>query len=533
MLIYSTALARVRVAPQGLGRQTYDVILQIESRDWYTRSSEALASSQAAGCSSERNTLLYRQVTCRYLLQTLYAPICLVCTCMLCAYMYHSPLNFVCNNYWWDLLLALYIDMSHEELKLKGNELFVTGKYDEAIDHYTEALKLQPQSHLVYSNRSACYNKLEKYQEALDDAVHCLSIAPNFARGHLRKATALNGLGRHDIAMRAAEEGYKLRGSDRICKDCVAQWLEASTKVLHEFLAEIDEVPPGVGTVSLGSVKILASIQSEHSKPSGVSTEFMEKCLLEVVTELELVLELFGHTIHSSAHAWVAALTQALKADPRTHMPATGVIEHLSIKTSAFTAYLSSDVDPILYPVICPIVGLAILSILACVSTLSRVISFRSVIQQLVKSCLQFFEKSILSGQPYIRLHIHALQLLLNSFCMESGHAKQCRDEERTEVLGFSKRLEGLLEQYTPTSPDYADVKQSTEEILENCSVLHELSPGNGSSQLTTGLTKADAEAVKADLAREQQALLMEGKSLNFRDMDSLVLSTGIEHADA
>ena len=55
----------------------------------------------------------------------------------------------------------------YEELKLKGNEYFKEEKYQEAVECYTEALKLKPQCHLLYSNRSAAYNKLEKFEEAL------------------------------------------------------------------------------------------------------------------------------------------------------------------------------------------------------------------------------------------------------------------------------------------------------------------------------------------------------------------------------
>ena len=116
----------------------------------------------------------------------------------------------------------------YEELKSKGNGHFKEERYQEAIECYTEALKLKPQCHLLYSNRSAAYNKLEKYEEALSDALHCISLSPLFARGHYRKASALNELGKSNEAIAAADEGYKLCGSDNICKDYVAQWLRAS-----------------------------------------------------------------------------------------------------------------------------------------------------------------------------------------------------------------------------------------------------------------------------------------------------------------
>lgn len=85
--------------------------------------------------------------------------------------------------------------LEYKDLKLKGNGHFKEERYQEALDCYTEALKLQPQCYLLYSNRSAAHNKLKNYEEALNDAIRCTSISPEFARGHYRKTSALNEVG--------------------------------------------------------------------------------------------------------------------------------------------------------------------------------------------------------------------------------------------------------------------------------------------------------------------------------------------------
>ena len=417
----------------------------------------------------------------------------------------------------------------YEKLKLEGNQHFKEGRYTEAVDSYTEALKLQPQCHLLYSNRSAGYNNLGKYEEALADAMHCVSIAPEFARGHLRKATVLNKLEKYEEAMKAAEEGYRLRGSDRICKDCVSQWLIASTSLLKADIATMEDIPQGAFPVSPNCVKMLARLQVEHSSPSGVSVEFMESYFSEVVSELEAILGRFGHSVGSCAHSWVEALCQALKIDPRTHLPPAATLKSFSLKTDQFISYLNSDIDPALYPIACPIFALAVLSVLTCVASLSRVISSREKIQCLIKACLPFFEKSILSGKQYTRLHIDALQQLLNSYCMEIGHAnlKERQQQEKKEVQEFLKKLQELFQQYPPTADDYSIVKSSTAEIIENCSIL--LSPT--STQPTKKLTKEDIEIVKRHVAKERESLqlmISSGKTLHLRDMDSLVLATGM-----
>ena len=58
--------------------------------------------------------------------------------------------------------------MSVDELKAKGNALFSTGNYDEAIGWFTKAIDAGG-NHVLYSNRSACYCGLRKYEDALAD----------------------------------------------------------------------------------------------------------------------------------------------------------------------------------------------------------------------------------------------------------------------------------------------------------------------------------------------------------------------------
>jgi stress-induced-phosphoprotein 1 len=57
-----------------------------------------------------------------------------------------------------------------DEFKAKGNAAFSAGSYQEGIDAFSEAIKLAPNNHVLYSNRSACYASLKKYDEALADA---------------------------------------------------------------------------------------------------------------------------------------------------------------------------------------------------------------------------------------------------------------------------------------------------------------------------------------------------------------------------
>ena len=80
------------------------------------------------------------------------------------------------------------------EFKEKGNEYFKKGEYDEALKLYSQAIDSEPSNHIFYSNRSACYFKLGKYQESLNDAKKCVEINHSWAKGYQRKGLAENKL---------------------------------------------------------------------------------------------------------------------------------------------------------------------------------------------------------------------------------------------------------------------------------------------------------------------------------------------------
>ncbi|CCD25599.1 protein channel TOM70 NDAI_0F02810 [Naumovozyma dairenensis CBS 421] len=85
-------------------------------------------------------------------------------------------------------------------LKDKGNELFKTSKFEDAIKYYHYALKLKDDP-IYYSNISACYASLLQYEKVIEYATKALKLRPTFSKVLMRRALAYEAMGNFGDAM--------------------------------------------------------------------------------------------------------------------------------------------------------------------------------------------------------------------------------------------------------------------------------------------------------------------------------------------
>ncbi|TFY59377.1 hypothetical protein EVJ58_g5817, partial [Rhodofomes roseus] len=105
-----------------------------------------------------------------------------------------------------------------DALKDQGNKAFQAKDYDKAIDLFSQAIAIDPNNHVLFSNRSAAKAGKRQYSAALEDAEQCIKINPAWSKGYARKGAALHGIRRYDDAIAAYESGLKLEDSPALKK---------------------------------------------------------------------------------------------------------------------------------------------------------------------------------------------------------------------------------------------------------------------------------------------------------------------------
>ncbi|GLE08990.1 hypothetical protein PINS_up020465 [Pythium insidiosum] len=108
--------------------------------------------------------------------------------------------------------------MNADAWKAKGNAALAAGNAQEAVDCYSQAIALNPNDHVFFSNRSAAHLSLQNADQALADADACIAIKRDWAKGYARKGAALHALRRYDDAAAAYEAGLAVEPQNAACQ---------------------------------------------------------------------------------------------------------------------------------------------------------------------------------------------------------------------------------------------------------------------------------------------------------------------------
>jgi len=129
-----------------------------------------------------------------------------------------------------------------ESLKLKGNKALMANDVDRAIFCFTEALELDDQNHILYSNRAAAYCKKEKWIDAVVDGEKVTQLKPTWAKGWARLGTAHFGGKDYIGARRAYDKALELDPDNEDYKTFVAKSKESAETAVDAQKAAVPEL---------------------------------------------------------------------------------------------------------------------------------------------------------------------------------------------------------------------------------------------------------------------------------------------------
>lgn len=121
--------------------------------------------------------------------------------------------------------------MTVDECKAKGNAAFSAGRFEEAVTHFSDAIKIDDTNHVLFSNRSAAYASLKNFEAALEDATKTVEIKPEWPKGYSRLGAAHYGLGDHDASMGAYNKGLEIDPSNDTLKSGLEEVESAKTRL--------------------------------------------------------------------------------------------------------------------------------------------------------------------------------------------------------------------------------------------------------------------------------------------------------------
>ncbi|EGX95462.1 heat shock protein [Cordyceps militaris CM01] len=183
---------------------------------------------------------------------------------------------------------------SADELKALGNKAIADKNFDDAIDHFTQAIALQPENHILYSNRSAAYASKKDWDAALKDAEKTTEIKPDWPKGWGRKGAALHGQGDLLGANDAYVEGLKHDANNAQLKSGLASVEKAMQQEAGGFPGAGGD-DPGAGLARMFNDPQLLQKLASNSKTSSYLSDpsFMAK-LQQLQKNPQMTTEMFS-----------------------------------------------------------------------------------------------------------------------------------------------------------------------------------------------------------------------------------------------
>ncbi|KAJ1212013.1 hypothetical protein NDU88_007359 [Pleurodeles waltl] len=260
------------------------------------------------------------------------------------------------------------------EFAALGNKMASGGHFAAAVVYFTEAIKLNPRDYRLFGNRSYCWERMGRFNEALGDAEVSISLYPQFLKGYFRKGKSLMGMKNYTSAilafkhilqedsthMDAAVELKKCEGLIQLARlnignkikmpDLVPQDFRLSSSVEQKEYAKVEAALGGLSLNSSrgsslgrdGAVLITTSGQTSKASPA---SEYPPTNTREPARAVPPTKPAF--TPSQLYPVWVGNVTPRITMEiMRSHFQRFGAIHTIRIlqdRTCAFVNYQSKE----------------------------------------------------------------------------------------------------------------------------------------------------------------------------------------------
>ncbi|KAJ8555649.1 hypothetical protein K7X08_013145 [Anisodus acutangulus] len=127
-----------------------------------------------------------------------------------------------------------------QESKAQAMEAISEGKLEDAIEHLTKAVLLNPKSAIMYATRASVYIKMKKPNAAIRDATAALEINPDSAKGYKTRGVARAMLGQWEAAAKDLHLASRLDYDEEI--SAVLKKVEPNAHRIDEHRRKYDRL---------------------------------------------------------------------------------------------------------------------------------------------------------------------------------------------------------------------------------------------------------------------------------------------------
>merc|ERR1719445_2304564 len=134
-----------------------------------------------------------------------------------------------------------------EKLKEAGNDFFKKSQWDSALDCYSQAINktrgdCEKQKAIYFKNRAACYLKMDRFEDAVDDCTKSLELTPNDPKALFRRCQAYEALNKVDSAYADAKEVHNLDPKNKALEPVLLRLFKAVQAKLEEVSQTANKV---------------------------------------------------------------------------------------------------------------------------------------------------------------------------------------------------------------------------------------------------------------------------------------------------